>query len=330
MTSTRYRQIYNIVCLYIALLSLSAQFYSLTAFAPVAPTSTTSPCSTPLPPPPRLLLFLHRSSSRMSPPYVTVLLPPLPSPHISTFQGSKNLLLRKYNNIHARNSLTLRAAVIQAYRLENDFSHHHSDPPHPTSSASVSVSQPKLQSDVFSFLPTRLSSVQRMDSPSQFQSQVLDEKNSLVVVRFYADACPSCRATGPLFRRWSREMESSSLASMEDRTNCQLSNASSSSQVHSDPLSIKFLEMPLNKATSRFLQDQLRVDRLPTCRLYHPKLGLVEEQLVKTNGELRDFVRVVDDWSKKGCDANWGGHPSGDYNSSRVNGENNEKGRGFQ
>ncbi|KAL7473222.1 hypothetical protein ACHAXS_013638 [Conticribra weissflogii] len=164
-----------------------------------------------------------------------------------------------------RNSSPPRSAVIQPYRIEDEYA----------SSSDPVVSQPK-QSDVFSFLPARFSSIQRLETPSQFQSKVLDKNDSLAVVRFYADACPSCRATGPMFRKWSRDhIEQNGTGSIE---------------------SIKFLEMPLTKATSDFFQYTLEVDKLPTYRLYHPKLGLVEEHVVVKKSEFNYFVEVVNGW----------------------------------
>ncbi|KAL7553887.1 hypothetical protein ACHAWF_017229 [Thalassiosira exigua] len=169
-----------------------------------------------------------------------------------------------------KSSLAPRSAVIQRYRVED---------------GSSDASQHQHQSDAFSLLPSRLSSIERMDNPSQFQARVLDEENSLVVVRFYADACPSCRATQPLFRKWSRDIERNDI----------LSAASTPHQ--RNPISVKILEMPLTKATSSFLKDQLHVDRLPYCHLYHPQFGLVEEKLVMNKSDFDEFSQTVDGWS---------------------------------
>mmetsp|Transcript_22014 Transcript_22014/g.47860 ORF Transcript_22014/g.47860 Transcript_22014/m.47860 type:complete len:257 (-) Transcript_22014:158-928(-) len=181
-----------------------------------------------------------------------------------------------------KSSLVPRSAVIQKYRVENEAS---------------DVAQPKQQqSDAFSFLPSRMSSIQRMDDPSQFQAQVLEEENSLVVVRFYAEVCPSCRATRPLFRKWSRDVQDN-----DNQPNAIVDASIWSSQ--QETLPIKILEMPLNQKTSTFLKDEIHVDRLPYCHLYHPKFGLVEEQLVMNKMEFKEFVNAVDCWSIGGCEA---------------------------
>lgn len=195
-----------------------------------------------------------------------------------------------------KSSLVSRSAVIQRYRVDNN------EP--------SDLSQPKQQqSDVFSLLPSRVSSIQRMNDPSQFQAQVLEEENSLVVVRFFAEVCPSCRATGPLFRKWSRDVEGNDYQSNMDVD----SNEWSSQQ---DPLSIKILEMPLNQKTSSFLKNEIHVDRLPYCHLYHPQFGLVEEQLVMNKVEFKEFVNVVDCWSIGGCDADLDSSFLSDWNKN--------------
>lgn len=177
-------------------------------------------------------------------------------------------------------TLVPRSAVVQRYRTENE-------------SSSAGPDRPEHElSDAFSFLPSRVSSIYRMDTPSEFQARVLDEEDALVVVRYYADACPSCRATGPLFRKWSRDIEAS---------NSQ-SGVWGSPQA---PLCVKIVEMPLTKATSAFLRDQ-GVEKLPSCHVYHPKFGLVEEQLVMSRADFEEFVNTVDCWSKGGCETDLG------------------------
>lgn len=187
-------------------------------------------------------------------------------------------------------SITSRSAtVVQRYRVENDI-------PQPDDHRKrFNTSEPSQQQskDVFSLLPERMSSVQRLTTPSEFQTQVVDEIDSLVVVRFYADACPSCRATSSIFRKWSRGISS---------------NDSDSSET---TMPIKVLEMPLTKATSSFLQDELQVDQIPYCHLYHPDYGLIEEQLVMNRADLKDFCNTVDIWSRGGCDFDLEGDEAG-------------------
>lgn len=167
-------------------------------------------------------------------------------------------------------SITSRSAttVVQRYRVENDFQ---PEDRH-------RKTQPTEDDNVFSLL--------RLDTPQEFQSHVADETDSLVVVRFYADSCPSCRATSSVFRKWSRDM------------GCVNGLVSSSES----NIPIKIVEMPLTKATSSFLQDELQVDQIPYCHLYHPEYGLIEEQLVLNRSDLHDFCKTVETWSKGGCD----------------------------
>ena len=201
------------------------------------------------------LLMLQKSVVAFAPSATTGFVTSTPE-HYNRFI---NRGTRRHINIYqpTPKSLVSRSAVIQSYRIEDD--------------PNVSTS------DAFSFLPSRLSSIERLETPSDFKSVVMDEQDSLVVVRFSADTCPSCRSTSHLFRKWSRDNETPS----NDRK----------------LLEVKVVEMPLNKATSAFMQDKLRVDQLPYCHLYHPQMGLVEEQLVMNKIDFRDFVDVVEKWA---------------------------------
>lgn len=223
--------------------SLSVSQNSAAAFAPLVSTSTSS--------------AVQKSCSHHTSAFVAN----TSAKCTSRLATRGNLLIN--NSKQRPTSLVPRSAVIQSYRVEDD--------------------QNVSTSDAFSFLPSRISSIQRLESPSDFKSSVLDEKDSLVVVRFSADACPSCRATTPLFRRWSRDKEH------------QSDDAPSST--NRDKLEIKIVEMPLNKATSTFIQDNLNVEQLPYCHLYHPKMGLVEEQLVMNKVDFNSFVECVDKWA---------------------------------
>ena len=110
------------------------------------------------------------------------------------------------------------------------------------------------------------------------------EKESLVVVRFYSEICPSCKKTRPLFLKWAREATNESTTPTTPTTAQQYA------------LPIKIVEMPLNKANSSFLTDVLKVEQLPSCRLYHPGLGVVEEQTVLNRLEFGEFTSIVKRW----------------------------------
>jgi len=185
------------------------------------------------------------------------------------------------------------AAVIQRYRTSDS-----------ESVGSVS------SSDIFSFLPSRLSTIERVVTPKQFQTQVLGEKDALIVVRYYAEVCPSCKSTTPLFRKWSRDTETNSESNDSSQSTNRVGVDNScvktwgSSQNEEEPLSIKILEMPLIKETSKFIKDELDIEKLPYCHLYHPQFGLVEEQLVMNKKDFGDFVDTVESWSKGVYEAN--------------------------
>ncbi|KAL9184446.1 hypothetical protein ACHAXT_002532 [Thalassiosira profunda] len=180
-----------------------------------------------------------------------------------------------------RSNIALRSTVVQRYRIDNNSS---------------DAAQTDQESDAFSFLPSRLSSIERMDTPSQFEKQVLKERISLTVVRFYSEVCPSCKATRPFFRKWARDIETGDLGTSGPQEDV--------------PLPIKVVEMPLNRDTSSYLREELSVDKLPYCHLYHPEFGLVDEEVILNKSEFDDFVHRVDSWQNGGCDPNvevdWG------------------------
>jgi thiol-disulfide isomerase/thioredoxin len=249
-TAMPQRKLFNICVASIA--SLSSSHHSVTAFSPLVSTTTSSSS------------FAKTGKGTHQLRHTAAFLSTTPKRR-SSLCVRGNLYV---NNSHI-SSLVLRSAVIQSYRVEDD----------------PNVSHQKVDSlDALSFLPSRLSTIERLENPSRFKSVVMDEQDSLIVVRFSADSCPSCKATGPLFRRWSRDVQTMATANSV--------TASQDTKMH-----IKIVEMPLNKATSSFMQDKLHVESLPYCHLYHPKLGLVEEQLVMNKVDFNDFVGVVDKWA---------------------------------
>ena len=191
----------------------------------------------------------------------------------------------------SKSTLVTRSSsvVVQRYRTDDDTS---------------SISRPIQSSSAYSFLPSRLSLIERIATPSQFQTQVLGESDAIVVVRYYADACPSCQKTAPLFRKWSRDIKDTSTKIDTKKIDTIQLNTDSREADREQPLPIRIVEMPLNKATSSFLKDDLNIEKLPTCALYHPIFGLVEEQLVMNRGDFAEFVDTVNCWSKGVYEAN--------------------------
>ena len=109
------------------------------------------------------------------------------------------------------------------------------------------------------------SNVLRVESITEYKRKVVDEKESIIVVRFYASFCRSCRASEPLFYKLASDFEH---------------------------LGVKFVEVPLTKDT-KVLHDALEVPSLPWTHIYHPDAGLVEERKVskKFIDEVRKCLR---------------------------------------
>jgi thiol-disulfide isomerase/thioredoxin len=82
----------------------------------------------------------------------------------------------------------------------------------------------------------------------EFKDTVVDEPEKIVVVKYYAAWCRSCRAVAPHFAKLASDYSSS----------------------------VKFVEVPLTKENA-YLHEGLGVPSVPFCHMYHPAVGLVEE-----------------------------------------------------
>ena len=112
------------------------------------------------------------------------------------------------------------------------------------------------------------SKIHFVDNIYDYKDVVVNEKERMVVVRFFASWCRSCKATKPLF---------SKLVHKYSKSN------------------VKFVEVPLTKETA-YLQEGLGVPSVPFAHIYHPEVGLVEEMKIskphfsKFRQELNSYV----------------------------------------
>eukprot|EP00565_Helicotheca_tamesis_P009488 CAMPEP_0185725284 /NCGR_PEP_ID=MMETSP1171-20130828/1577_1 /TAXON_ID=374046 /ORGANISM="Helicotheca tamensis, Strain CCMP826" /LENGTH=207 /DNA_ID=CAMNT_0028393367 /DNA_START=65 /DNA_END=688 /DNA_ORIENTATION=- len=107
--------------------------------------------------------------------------------------------------------------------------------------------------------------VLRVETVQEYKDLVVDEKERITVVRFYARWCKMCRASEPFFYKLAADFS-----------------------VHN----VNFVEVPLNKHTA-ILHQALEVPSLPWTHIYHPEAGLVEERTVnkKHIDEVRKCLR---------------------------------------
>jgi thiol-disulfide isomerase/thioredoxin len=99
---------------------------------------------------------------------------------------------------------------------------------------------------------------------TDYKEKVVDEKDQMVVVRFYAPWCRACKAAQQPYRRLSRAFSGQR---------------------------IKFVECPVTESNA-FLHEGLGVPSLPFGHIYHPEAGLVEELSINKK-VFKDFERVL-------------------------------------
>jgi len=110
-----------------------------------------------------------------------------------------------------------------------------------------------------------------IDTLEEYKTVVGDEKDRLVVVRFYATWCKACKAMAPLFYRLASTYE-----------DCV------------------FVEVPVTDRNSA-LHQGLGVPSLPFGHIYDPEAGLVEEHKINRKYFAR-FARSVKAHRSGGCE----------------------------
>jgi thiol-disulfide isomerase/thioredoxin len=117
-----------------------------------------------------------------------------------------------------------------------------------------------------------LPKVHEVLSIQDYKKVVVDEKKSIVVVRFYASWCRACKAISLRFRQ----------------------------QLPQKFPNVKFVEVPLTKENA-FLHQGLGVPSLPYAHIYHPEVGLVEERKINQR-VFSDFVDVLQTYQQGYCE----------------------------
>eukprot|EP00578_Thalassiosira_sp_NH16_P013496 CAMPEP_0181110422 /NCGR_PEP_ID=MMETSP1071-20121207/18712_1 /TAXON_ID=35127 /ORGANISM="Thalassiosira sp., Strain NH16" /LENGTH=175 /DNA_ID=CAMNT_0023194205 /DNA_START=309 /DNA_END=836 /DNA_ORIENTATION=+ len=119
---------------------------------------------------------------------------------------------------------------------------------------------------------TKSRTVQMVDTIEDYKRVVVDEQDQIVVVRFFAPWCKSCKAAHPHFKKMVSE--------------------------HSP--SVKFVEVPLTKDTA-YIHEGLGVPSVPFGHIYSPHVGLVEE--MKINKKVfREFRQALESYVSGSCD----------------------------
>ncbi|KAL7427926.1 hypothetical protein ACHAXM_002423 [Skeletonema potamos] len=115
-------------------------------------------------------------------------------------------------------------------------------------------------------------SVQLIDTIQDYKKEVVDEEDRIVVVRFFAPWCKSCKASHPHFKKL----------------------------VSRYSPHVKFVEVPLTKETA-YIHEGLGVPSVPFGHIYHPDAGLVEEKKINKR-VFGEFSNALDSYVNGSCD----------------------------
>jgi thiol-disulfide isomerase/thioredoxin len=122
--------------------------------------------------------------------------------------------------------------------------------------------------------------ITEVKSLQDYKAIVADEKDAIVVVRFYASWCRACRAVSAPYRQ---------LATKHSRGQRQPN--------------VKFVEVPLTPENA-VLHQGLGVPSLPYGHIYHPEAGLVEERSLNKK-RFGDFVQILQTYVDGECPIEW-------------------------
>jgi len=120
---------------------------------------------------------------------------------------------------------------------------------------------------------TKQDIVQTVSTLEEYKEVVADERDKLVVVRFFASWCKACQAIKPEYYRLANQLQDQN---------------------------IKFVEVPLTK-TNAFLHQGLGVPSIPYGHIYHPDAGLLEEQSVSKKN-FKSFKAKLNSYIIGSCD----------------------------
>jgi thiol-disulfide isomerase/thioredoxin len=124
--------------------------------------------------------------------------------------------------------------------------------------------------------------ITKIEDIISYKQHVAEEREAIIVVRFHAAWCKSCRVSSPLFRKLAANYEAA----------CP--------NLNPDRKRVKFVEVPLTKSTAH-LHEGLGVKSVPFVHVYHPEGGLVEEMRLSKR-EYGDFAETLETYVNGYCD----------------------------
>mmetsp|Transcript_3557 Transcript_3557/g.6060 ORF Transcript_3557/g.6060 Transcript_3557/m.6060 type:complete len:220 (-) Transcript_3557:216-875(-) len=121
---------------------------------------------------------------------------------------------------------------------------------------------------------TSKTGLEKVVTLDEYKSAVADEKEKMVVVRFYAPWCQACKAATPSYMRLSSRFRGAE--------------------------NIKFVDCPSTSTNSKLYQG-LGVKTIPFAHVYHPDVGLVEERKIGKK-YFSKFEKVLNSYVEGHCE----------------------------
>ena len=120
--------------------------------------------------------------------------------------------------------------------------------------------------------------VEEVRDVDSFASLLGQEGYTAVI--FHAPYCRACKASMPLFEELARQYNKRQTNQTYNKLTKKYTKQFQNQQKHKQPVTVKFLSVPVTQDNSKDLQERFAVTKFPLAHIYDPFGGLVDERPV--------------------------------------------------